>query len=138
MRVYIAYKFRCVENKDQLITDLNTLSDSLKKAGYNTFILGRDVQKWSQSSSSLVTTIPQIIVNIIKSDVVFAYVNTCVKSNGLPFELFFAKLIGKKIVYAVKNDLDYSQLGISVKNEIKFSDINDLAGKLSTIGTLVK
>ncbi len=133
MRVYLAYKYRCVDNKDQLIQDLNRISDTIEKSGHSTFILGRDVQKWGSASSSLFTSIPTILKNLVKSDLVFAFIDNCAKSQGLPFEIFCAKLLGKKIIYAVRNEVDFKVVEQEVVNKVSYGNLDELLGRVPAL-----
>ncbi len=133
MRVYIAYKYRAVEDKNGLIKDLELISGAIATLEHHPFVLGRDIQKWHASSTAVFKTIPHILVNIFKSDLVFAYVNCCVSSKGLPFEMFCAKLLGKPVILAKKTGVDFTIHGIKPLQTIEFTDMQDLLNKIKTL-----
>ena len=49
MNIYIGYKLSKLPEKEkrELRPLLETISNIVEKMGHNTFIMGRDVQKWS-------------------------------------------------------------------------------------------
>lgn len=131
MRVYIAYKYRAVEDKEGLKRELELISSAIEKLEHKPFVLGRDVQKWHSSSGSAFKTIPHIIVNIIKSDTVFAYINNNAKSWGLPFEMFWAKLLGKPVILAKKVGVEFENEGLKPVKTLEFTDVNDLLTQIA-------
>jgi hypothetical protein len=133
MRVYIAYKYRAVDNKNELIRDLEQVSGAIATLEHHPFVLGRDVQKWHASSGSVYKTIPHIFANIIKSDLVFAYVNSEAKSRGLPFEMYCAKILGKPVILAKKVGVSLTLWGIKPKQTIEFTSTQDLLDKIKTL-----
>lgn len=133
MRVYIAYKYRAVENKDELIRDLEQISAAIAALEHHPFILGRDVQRWHSSSGSVYKTIPHIIANIIKSDAVFAFINSEAISHGLTFEMFCAKVFGKPVILAKKTGIKADLKIIKPAKMIEFMDTQDLLDKIKNL-----
>lgn len=133
MRVYIAYKYRAIENKDELKKDLELISATIDQLQHKPFVLGRDIQKWHSSSSSVFRTIPHIIINIAKSDLLFAFITSDVKSWGLHFELFCAKIFNKPIIIAKKFGLIFDTSIVKPKTVIEFTDIEDLVSKINDL-----
>jgi hypothetical protein len=133
MRVYIAYKYRAVEDKNELKRDLDMISGAIDGLNHEHFILGRDVQKWHASSGSVLKTIPHIIKNILGSDMVFAYINCSVSSWGLPFEMFCAKIFKKPVILAVKQGITYTNPALKPADTIVFTDIQDLVSKIAVL-----
>ena len=133
MRVYIAYKYRAVEDKDELIKNLELISGAITALEHSPFVLGRDIQRWHATASSVYKTIPHIIVNILKSDLVFAFINSEVKSHGLSFELFCAKLFGKPIVLAKRTGTAFDFNGLRPVQSLDFNDLQDLLKKISIL-----
>jgi len=133
MRVYIAYKYRAIEDKNQLKQDLQRVSDAIEHLQHRPFVLGRDIQKWHSSSSSVFRTIPHILINIIKSDIVFAFINTSAKSWGLKFEMLCCKILGKPVIVAIKAGVAFELQGIKPTATIEFSDVDDLVSKINTL-----
>jgi hypothetical protein len=133
MRVYIAYKYRAVGDKNDLIKDLGLISGAIATLEHSNFILGRDIQKWHASSSSVFKTIPHILINILKSDVIFAYINSEVSSKGLPFEMFCAKLFRKPVILAKRVGINFTPRGIKPKQTIEFTDTQNLLDKIKTL-----
>ena len=133
MRVYIAYKYRAVEDKNELIKDLEQISGAISALEHHPFILGRDVQKWHASSGSVYKTIPHIIANIIKSDAIFVFVTSEVASRGLPFEMLCARIFRKKVILAKKIGINVDLKGITPIKTIEFSDVQDLLDKIKNL-----
>ena len=98
MRLYLAYKYRAIPDKNRLQNDLNFLSDALTKGGHEVFVLGRDIQNWKNSSTPLFKTLPAILKNLVKSDKVVVFYESNAKSSGLHTELVLAKIFKKPIV----------------------------------------
>ncbi|MBN1162626.1 hypothetical protein JXA34_02685 [Patescibacteria group bacterium] len=103
MKVYIGYKYTNVEDKNSLKKGLEEVSDIISDLGHTTFLLGRDKKNWSSSRFPLWKTIPYIFINLINSELLFAYIVNDEKSYGLSFELALAKLMKKKIIVALTN-----------------------------------
>jgi hypothetical protein len=133
MRVYIAYKYRAVEDKDGLKRELELISSAIEQLEHKPFVLGRDVQKWHTSSGSVFKTIPHILANIIKSDTVFAYVNNDAKSWGLPFELFWAKLLGKPVILAKKVGVEFKNDTLKPIKTLEFTNIDNLLAQIASL-----
>jgi hypothetical protein len=134
MKTYIAYKYTNIKNKEQLKQDLNMLSESLTDQGHSTFILGRDKQKWQSVKYPLWETVPAILTNLIKSNLLVAYITGCEKSTGLTFELTFAKLFGKKILLVVNKcngDFKYDREKRHSDNIIEIENINQIKERLA-------
>jgi hypothetical protein len=133
MRVYIAYKYRSIEDKNELKRDLELISGGIATLEHDHFILGRDIQKWHASSSSVFKTIPHIVVNILKSDLIFVYLNSEVKSMGLLFEMFCAKIFRKPVILAKRVGINFTLQGIKPKETIEFANTQDLLDKIKTL-----
>jgi hypothetical protein len=103
MKIYIAYKYTNVEDKNSLRKDLEEVSDIISNLGHRTFLLGRDKKGWRSSRFPLWKTLPTIITNLINSNTLFAYVVNDEASPGLTFELVLAKLFRKRIILALTN-----------------------------------
>ena len=129
MRIYMAYKYKSVPNKEQLINDLNDLSDQFSGLGHAAFILGRDIQDWS-STTPLWKTIPQIVINLFKSHLVFVYIQHDGETVGLPIELTLAKLLNKNIVIAVKKEYENDKHIKWANTLITFNDLAELKAKI--------
>ncbi|GIW70033.1 MAG: hypothetical protein KatS3mg101_0780 [Patescibacteria group bacterium] len=121
MRLFIGYKYSRVEDKQSLVRDLLQLAEGLESGGHQTFILGRDVQKW-EGSVPLWKTFPAIFGNILKSDVFIAYITSNVKSTGLTIEKVLASLLGKKVILVYRNDVQEPK---AYTDRITFSDVNN-------------
>lgn len=126
MRVYIAYKFSNIQNKQALREEIQSVSLILENLGHSTFILGRDLQKWKDFTHAMSHKMRTILVELRKSDVVFAYINSPVFSRGLLFELVFAKIFGKKIYVAVRESIKPSMYEKFADKIIRYKRINDL------------
>jgi hypothetical protein len=131
MRVYIAYKYSNIPDKQALISQLEELANSLEEKGHSTFVLGRDVQGWGKKSLHSLKKISTIIQNLKKADLVLALVTSDVHSNGLFFEMLVAKLLGKKTKVASKKGLENVRICcIKPKEVIVFENPEDLATRL--------
>jgi hypothetical protein len=114
MRIFISYKYKKVVDKEALKEALTHLSDQLVTMGHSTFILGKDIQNWeAKKKSGGLTNISPIVKNLVKSNLILAYIDSDVQSVGLAFELYTAKMLKKKTVIAVKS-------GIRYDNDFKF------------------
>ncbi len=134
MRVYIAYKYKAVQDKELLKDELQQISDALQRKGHVPFLLGRDIHKWhllphSSSKPTLVTAF-HIVFNIFKSDVIFAYISSEVQSHGLSFEMFCAKLLNKPVIAATKVGLVLDPSIPGPITAISFSDVHDLSTQI--------
>jgi hypothetical protein len=98
MRIYLAYKYRNNKNKEDLKSQLFNLSDQINQKGHTAFILGRDIQDWGNHKLSTNKTLKTMFKEVKKSDIVICLINSRCFSPGLTFELFCAKMLGKKVV----------------------------------------
>lgn len=131
MRVYIAYKYSNILDKQALISQVTELAESLEKKGHETFVLGRDVQNWGNKSLHSIKKISEIIKNLKQADLLLAFVNSDVPSNGLFFEMLIAKLLGKKTMVAVKEGMESIQVCCAKpKQYVFFNKPSDIAGRL--------
>jgi len=126
MNIYIAYKFSNVENKQALREQVQTVANILESKGHNTFILGRDLQRWKDFTHPLHHKMRTIVNQIRKSDIVFAYVNSENFSKGLLFELVCAKLLGKKIYLSIKKDLKDRFMELFAGQVVPYATVFDL------------
>ncbi|MBW6442033.1 hypothetical protein K0B04_04000 [Patescibacteria group bacterium] len=131
MRIYIGYKYRNFKDKENLKENLSKISDALTSLEHKTFILGRDEFNWNHHKSPSKSVRP-IVKNMRKNDVLFALIECESKSTGLLFETMCAKLMGKKIIIAVKNDVSGKPFKNYTKNVIEFETYEDLNNKIST------
>ncbi len=126
MRIYIAYKYRYIKDKEALKKELQELSDYFEGLGHKAFILGRDVQKWQNHQYSKITTTLDIIKNIGKYDTLFVYNSCDVHTNGMPVEIALAKLFGLKIIFARQKDAKAGLLEKFADKVVVYDNIEDL------------
>lgn len=98
MKIYLAYKFANVKNKQELKEELLQISDKLTGQGNEVFILGRDVQNWDNRAHSVRSKMAIMFKNLKNSDLLLVYLNSNVMSWGLLFELLVATLLFKKVI----------------------------------------
>lgn len=126
MLVYIAYKYTHIKDKEALKEQLKVLADIIRSTRNKTFLLIRDVKKWGHDHSSFFQTVPQICFNIFKSDVVFVFISSEVKSSGMEFEILCARLFGKKVIVAVKDGIKTRFRNSKNTNVFVFKSLDDL------------
>ena len=131
MNIYIGYKYRNFKDKEGLKENLSKISDTLSSLGHKTFILGRDAFNWNHHGKTS-KSLPLIIKNIKKNDVLLAIIECDSKSNGLLFESFCTKIFGKKIILAVKKGVSPKPFSNFTKNIIEFENYEDLANSVRT------
>jgi len=125
MRVYIGYKYRNFKDKQALRNILERISETITSMGHNTFILGRDEFEWNHHKRPSKSVAP-IIKNMRKNDVLFAIIECESKSNGLLIESIFARILGKKVVLAVKKGVSATPFKFFSHNIIEFEDYENL------------
>lgn len=69
--------------------------------------------------------------NVLDSDVILFFIKTADKSGGMEFELDLAKKHDKKIVIAIKNDLDFQNFRNDADEVIEFGDLEQFYKILS-------
>ncbi len=126
MKIYIAYKFSNIQNKQALREEIQSVSIILESKGHTTFILGRDLQKWKDYTHKMHHKMRTILTELRKADCVFAYINAPVFSRGLLFELVFAKIFGKKIIVAVRESVGDSIYNKFADKVITYKRLGDL------------
>lgn len=125
MRVYIGYKYRNFKDKEGLKVLLAKVSDELTSLGHKTFILGRDLFQWKHHRSPSKSLKP-IMSNMHKNDVFLAIMECDSKSSGLLFESICAKILGKKIILAVKKGINPKPFIYFSKDIIEFENYDNL------------
>ncbi len=133
MKIYIAYKLSKLPNseKQALRPKLERISGILTQMGHETFIMGRDAQKWTKENNSSLHTLSLILKNLRNYDAVLALIDSPVRSMGLLFELTFAKFTGKKIKFALKEGISPSLYTPFSRDIIRYNDMDDLENKLN-------
>jgi len=130
MNIYIGYKYRNVEDKQNLKDSLQKISEAISSCGHSVFILGRDKYNWDHDSVPASKSIIPIIKNIKKSDILFVYVENDKRSTGLTFECICAKILGKKIVIAARTNIKGNFFKKFSNNIIEFFSTEDLVLKI--------
>lgn len=130
MNIYIGYKYKNNKNKEGLQTNLEKISNKLQEACHSCFVLGRDIHSWNITHISTSKSLIPIIKNIKKTDILFAFIDHPGESLGLRFETLSAKILGKKIVLAVKKDLPEKFFRSMATEVIEFDDAEDLLQKI--------
>jgi hypothetical protein len=130
VNIYIGYKYKNNKDKEALQNNLEKISNKLEEVCHKCFVLGRDVHGWHISHISTPKNVSPIISNIRKSDLLLAFIDHPGESLGLRFETLCAKVMGKKIVLAVKNGLPERFFRSLSSKTIEFENIDDLLTKL--------
>lgn len=126
MKIYIAYKFSNVQNKQVVREDVQTLSIILEDKGHKTYILGRDLQGWKDLTHPISSKMIHIIKNLREADYVVAYVNSSVFSKGLLFELIWAKILGKSVILAIREGISEKPVRFFANKTYVYKTIKDL------------
>lgn len=130
MKFYIAYKYSKIADKESLKSHLLKIAEVLAEKGNTTFMLGRDVQNWDNTTHSLSSKIKVMLGEVKSSDEIFAYVTTSDRSSGLMIEFHMAKLLGKKITLAIQKDVNEKYLRSLATTVIEFETFDELIQKL--------
>jgi len=125
MRVYIGYKYRNFKDKEELKVLLGRISDELTSLENKTFVLGRDLFQWKHHTSPS-KSIKPILSNMHKNDVFLAIIECGNKSSGLLFESFCARILGKKIILAIKKGVNPKPFTYFSKDIIEFENYENL------------
>jgi len=133
MRIYIAYKLsKLPDNEKQALRPkLEAISAELTRLGNETFIMGRDAQSWTKEHTSSIRTMSLILKHLNSYDAVLAFIDSDVASLGMSFEIFYGKLIGKKVIYLVNSELKNSVKSLIANETIIYNDMSDLSVKLA-------
>lgn len=126
MNIYIAYKFTNIDNKQEIRDNVHRLAKIVEEQGHNTFILGRDLQKWEDYSHPLHHKMKTIFNQIRKADCIVAFVDSEVPSKGLFTELVIGRLLRKKVILAIKNGIKAKQCRAMVSEIVEFEHLEDL------------
>ena len=131
MRIYTAYKYSHIKDKSMIKRDLLKFSDILENKGHTTFMLGRDVQNWNNKAHPVHSKLAKMIKELKEADALYAYINSTVYSSVLLFEITVAKLLGKKIVIALKEGLKAPYFNFLADEVVYFEKLDDLSMNLS-------
>lgn len=132
MNIFIGYKYKNNKNKEALQNNLEKISNKLEEIEHNCFVLGRDIHGWHINHISTSKSISPIISNIRKSDLLLAFIDHQGVSLGLRFEALCAKVLGKKIILAVKSSLSERFFRNLATDILEFENIDDLIAKIPT------
>jgi hypothetical protein len=130
MRIFIAYKYSNVPDKEKLIFELGEIAGYLESLGHKTFVLGRDIHNWGEHKMHSTQKILTIFINMLRSHIVLAYVTHKDRSKGLIFEMYLAKLLRKKIYVASKKNVGAKKLKKMAYKHMEFKNIEELLKKL--------
>ncbi|HBB04638.1 TPA: hypothetical protein DCZ39_07245 [Patescibacteria group bacterium] len=101
MRYYIAYKF-LDSDKEILKKRLGIISDMIEETGNTAFIFYRDTQNRGAISTPTDQIIRQAFIEVKKSDIIVAFIESGEKSEGMLLEVGYAKALGKKLVLLIR------------------------------------
>lgn len=130
MKIYIGYKYKNNKDKTELQNNLERISKKFEEIGHSCFVLGRDVHGWNINHISTSKSVSPIISNIRKSDVLFAFIDNQGESLGLRFEALCAKVLGRKIIVAVKSGLSEKFFRTLAGNTLEFESVEELLVKI--------
>ena len=135
MQLYIAYKYTNIKNKTELKINLEHIVQLLENKGHATFLLNRDAKAWGKRHVSTITNIFTILKNIMRSDAIFAYINSEVLSKGIISELLVGKVTGKRMIVAIEKQVESKnkQLTKLATEVVVFDGIKDLESKIDKI-----
>ena len=125
MRYYIAYKF-LNSDKEILKKNLGIISDMIEKTGNTTCIFYRDLQNRWTISMLIDQVIKQAFIEVKKSDVILAFIESEEKSEGMLLEIGYAKALGKKLVLVIKRWINLRFLRSLADEIIEFDSIEDI------------
>lgn len=133
MRIYIAYKLSKLPDseKQALRPKLEQISDELTRLGHETFVMGRDAQGWTKEHTSSFKTMSLILKHLNSYDTILAFIDSDVFSPGMLFEIFYGKLIRKKVIYFVNSSVKNNVKSLVANEVIVYNDMSDLAVKLA-------
>jgi len=129
--IYVAYKFKDADLK-VLKQKLEKLTEIIEKnTDYKTFIFFRDAQKWGEIKMTMDEVVNKAIKFLDKCDAIL--VEASEKSNGMYFEVGYAKAQGKKVIVIHEKGTEVNFLSASADKTIEYSDLEDLKEKLRSI-----
>jgi nucleoside 2-deoxyribosyltransferase len=131
MRFYIAYKFLGAD-KEKLKATLNNLSSIIEESGHKPYIFFRDAQNWGAIETPVNQILVKAFAELRKSEGFFAFVESEEKSEGMLLEAGYAKAQNKKMILAIKKDINLRFLRSISDEIIEFDTMVDLEKKLKT------
>lgn len=129
MRYYIAYKFLW-NDKESLKNNLEFISDEINKTWNETFIFFRDVQSRGDIKIDINEIMQKAYWEIDKSQWLFIFIDNVEKSEWLLLEAGYGKAKGKKIILAIKKEIDLRLLRSIADKIIEFDSIDELPEKI--------
>lgn len=132
MRYYIAYKFLGTD-KDSLKKNLEFISSEIEKTLNETFIFCRDAQDWWNIDIPTNQIMLKAFWEIDKSDGLFIFIENNEKSEWLLLEAWYAKAKNKKIILAIKKDINLRFLKSIADEIIEFESNEELSDKIKNI-----
>lgn len=124
MKVYIAYKYTHVQNKEAIRNILERIANILGRNGYDQFVLGRDVKHWKHVN--FFKLIPSLMKHLSNRDILLAYIDSDKKSYGLLFELLFARFMGKPTIILIGNNAKGGIYKFIAKKKFTVNNVEEL------------
>jgi len=132
MKISISYRFTG-EDIEPLTKFMTNVCNSLKQAGHTTLTTFWKKDEFEQNNTSLKELMQTALDYIDESDMHLIIIKSNEKSEGLLIEAGYALAKQKKIVLAIKKNINTTWLKELSNKVIEFTDIEDLYNKLRTI-----
>jgi nucleoside 2-deoxyribosyltransferase len=130
MRIYVAYKLSGADF-EKLKSRLEEISKIIEELGHETFIFVRDVQNWKAGGLNPKEIMSRARVEMEKSDVLLAVLESAEKGEGLLIESGYMKGLGKKVIVASKGDCRGFLLKGIADEVFEFEDDEELEAGLN-------
>lgn len=133
MKVYLTYQFKDAD-PEQVKKKIQEFSKVIEDStGWKTFAFFRDVQKWQKGTMSIQEVVTKAMESIKECDAIIA--ESSEKSNGVYFEVGYAKALGKKVIVVHKKGTEANFLEASADLKIEYEDFKELGERLRDLKT---
>ena len=132
MKIFISYKF-AGENPQELEKILLEISNVLEESGHKVYSASKDEDLFIQENFSAKQILNHALTEIDNADCLLVFAKSNEKSEGMLIEIGYALAKNKKIILAIKENVNFFFTEDIADEVIEFEDFDNLLNKLKEI-----
>jgi len=132
MKIFISYKL-AGEDPKEIEETLTKISNILKQAGHTVYSAFMDEDLFKKRKFGFKQILFHALKELDKCDCILVFIRSWEKAEGMLIEIGYALAKSKKIVLAIKENIQFPFTEEIANQVIKFKDIEDLKKKLKEL-----
>lgn len=129
MKIFVSYRFTG-ENPDILKEEMTSIRETLEKNGNQVSCSFWTEKVFREEKYSNKQILEHALKELEGADIMFVYIKSDQKSEGMLLEIGYALHLKKKIILAIKKDTKTTFVREMSDKVIEFTKFNDLLDKL--------